>query len=121
MRPPPSNLRPHLAPLRVAAPALATAAALAALALPIALTRPAAVAAEPPATTVTARPPLEAVPAASTAPMTRAQRARVRQCDAAAKSKRLDGHERQQFIQACLHPHPKPKPNVTTTPALKRD
>jgi psiF repeat len=107
MRSPPSKLLLHLT-------------ALAVLALQIVLTRPAtAIAAEPPATTVTARPPLEAVPAASTAPMTRAQRARVRQCDAAAKSKRLDGHKRQQFIQACLHPQPKPR--VAKAPAPKRN
>ncbi len=51
--------------------------------------------------TVTARPPLEAVPAA---PITRAQQARTRQCDDEAKSRRLRGEKREAFIKSCLAP-----------------
>jgi psiF repeat len=65
----------------------------------------AGVAAGPQAATVTARPPLEAVPAA---PVSRAQRVRLRKCDAEARSRRLHGRKRHAFVQECIAPKPKP-------------
>ncbi|MGB6452202.1 MAG: PsiF family protein [Steroidobacteraceae bacterium] len=53
------------------------------------------------AATVTARPPLEAVPAASLTP---AQRARARECTAAAKAHQLQGEKRASFIKSCMTP-----------------
>jgi hypothetical protein len=63
-----------------------------------------AAAAGPQGTTVTARPPLEAVPAAA---VTRAQRARIRKCDAKARMRRLHGRARQTFVQNCIASRPK--------------
>jgi len=64
----------------------------------------AGVTAGPQGATVTARPPLEAVPAAQ---VTRALRARLRKCDAKARARRLHGRGRQTFVQHCVASLPK--------------
>ncbi len=51
--------------------------------------------------TVTARPPLEAVPAT---PDARAQQLRLRSCTTAARAKHLHGKARVAFVKACMTP-----------------
>jgi len=60
-------------------------------------------------TAVTAHPPLEAVPAT---PGARAQQSRLRRCTAAARTKKLTGAARENYVKTCTagrHPSP-PKP-----------
>jgi psiF repeat len=57
-------------------------------------------------TVVTARPPLEAVPATPGAP---AHQSRLRRCAAAARAKHLSGQTRESYVKSCTsgqHPIP---------------
>jgi len=74
--------------------ALAASAALATL-----LTDPTSEDAGVRAATVTAQPPLEAVPAAPAGP---AAQSKLRRCAAAARAKHLHGGERDAFVKSCM-------------------
>lgn len=63
--------------------------------------------------TVTARPPLEAVPAT---PAARAQQAKLRRCTAAARTKHLRGKPREAFVRRCMTPE-RPAPAAARPPA----
>lgn len=76
-----------------------------------------AIASSPRTAAVTARPPLEAIPASS---VTRAQQARQRRCDAAATAKRLKDRERRRFVRACMAPKVKAAETAAHTARTSR-
>ena len=61
---------------------------------------------------VTARPPLEAVPVS---PMSKNLQAKMRQCNAAADGKKLQGAPRETYLKGCMAPPRKPETPARST------